>query len=107
MAGRFIDVKQKSKNESTGTLNATEEMGKLFNKMDKIIEDMAEYLHAGKVEALPSEGSNYKDICQWCSYSYVCGREKDSPVRNLAKFSNEDALKELRKEEKEDEQKLD
>ncbi len=107
MAGRFIDVKYNSKNELTGTLITLEEMGKLFNKMDKIIEDMAEYLHEGKVEALPSEGANYKNICQWCSYSYVCGREKDSPVRNLAKFSNDDALKELRKEAKEDEQKLD
>ena len=42
MAGRFIDVKYNSKNELTGTLIALEEMGKLFNKMDKIIEDMAE-----------------------------------------------------------------
>ncbi len=107
MAGRFIDVKYNSKNELTGTLIALEEMGKLFKKMDKIIEEMAEYLHEGKVEALPSEGGNYKDICKWCSYSNVCGREKDSPVRSLARFSNDEALKELRREEGENEQKLD
>lgn len=101
MAGRFIDVKYNSKNELTGTLIALEEMGRLFKKMDKIIENMAEYLHGGKVEALPSEGSNYRDMCKWCSYSHVCGREKDSPVRYLEKFSNEEALKELRKEEEE------
>lgn len=83
VSGRFITLTQ---------------LGLLAKRMDRILRQMGEDLHAGRVEARPVFGKNHGYTCDWCSYRSVCGREADGPFRYLVGQSHSEALTALEEE---------
>ena len=53
----------------------------LAKRMDRILKQMGEDLHRGRVEALPVFGKNHGRTCEWCDYRSVCQREEGGKRR--------------------------
>lgn len=99
VSGRFINVTCDKKNGGyKGDLLSLEELGKLKTEIDGILREMANSLKAGKIEVLPCESTNYRDVCAYCDYYAVCGFEQGAPVRKIEKMSLKDAKKALNEE---------
>ena len=79
------------------------QLGLLAKRMDKILRQMGNDLHDGRVEAKPVFGKNHSKLCEWCDYSSVCGREAGDAARYLKVRTYADALTLLEKEETTDE----
>ncbi len=90
--GDIINVTVKEEDEKIsfkGSVISLAHLGKLKNKVDKIIEKMGEELHSGNAEVLPFESSNTK-ACMFCDYKSVCNRKEDSAVRSPLDLKNEE-----------------
>ena len=55
---------------------------------------MGKALHRGDIPAQPLE-----NICEYCDYACVCGREKNNPALKMDKLKNQEVLKRLEEEE--------
>ena len=81
-SGMFIPVSCKRdgtfSSESVKSLASLRELGHIGRYLEKLVCNMAEELHNGKIEALPVE-----NICGYCDYRAVCGHGESSPVRQL------------------------
>ncbi len=51
------------------------DMGKLRRHIDKLVEDMAESLRGGRIDAVPVKGGDYAP-CQYCEFAHICGHEE-------------------------------
>ena len=52
--------------------------------VERLLTAMADRLMAGDIAALPLQRGD-KTPCTYCDYGAVCGREEDSPARELTK----------------------
>ena len=86
-----------------GSLIRLSQLEKLKEKADGILVEMADSLHGGKIEAVPSYGASYKHVCQYCDYKSVCAYEEDIPVKELYDTDLDEALRNLDGEEENDE----
>ena len=71
LEGVFIPVKESSKGLS-GLLISLEKLGKLSERLDRLITGMAEELHEGHIAAEPLIGTDKKSPCAYCDYKAVC-----------------------------------
>ena len=83
------------------------QLGLLAKRMDRILKQMGEDLHNGRVEALPVFGKNHGRTCEWCDYRSVCQREDGGAFRYVQKLDHTQALTILEKEEQSDGTRLD
>ena len=83
LAGIFIPVSTVKSGElsKTSSLATLEQFGYIRDRIQKLLTEMAEQLHAGAVNAVPIGGD--KDGCQYCDYHDVCCHEPTDPVREL------------------------
>ena len=88
----------KRTNAVSGRFISLEQLGLLAKRMDRILRQMGNDLHDGKVEAKPVFGKNHDKTCEWCDYRSVCGREADGVFRYLQKRSHSEALTALEEE---------
>ncbi len=93
--GLYIPVDFNAKGEMKGSLIRLGELEKLKKKADEVLAEMADALHSGKIEAVPSYGASYKNVCRYCDYKTVCSYEDDIPVRELGDIDLDDALRNL------------
>ena len=93
-SGMFIPVSCKKdgtfSSESKKSLASLRELGHIGRYLEKLVCNMAEELHRGRIEALPVE-----DICGYCDYRAVCGHGESSPVRQCAHFNRDEAIKRM------------
>lgn len=100
VSGYYVNVLKDSKNGGyKGDLITLEQLGKLKNKLDQVLRDMAVSLQNGKIPVLPASGTNYKNTCAFCDYKAVCGFENGAPVREIPAFSLKQAQAILEQEE--------
>ena len=96
-SGMFIPVSCKKdgtfSSESVKSLASLRELGHIGRYLEKLVCNMAEELHNGKIEALPVE-----NICGYCDYRAVCGHGESSPVRQCAHFNRDEAIKRMEEE---------
>ena len=59
---------------------------------DKLIKEMGDSIHEGKIPALPALGPNHSTTCEWCDYNEVCLREKGE-YRYIDNLKHDDALR--------------
>ncbi len=59
-----------------------ENMGKLHRHINKLVQDMADALHGGEIDAVPVEGGSYAP-CSYCEFSHICGHEPGDPVNPI------------------------
>jgi ATP-dependent helicase/DNAse subunit B len=71
------------------------QLEKLKEKADEILVEMADALHNGRIEAVPSYGASYKNVCKYCDYKSVCSYEEDIPVKELIDTDLDEALRNL------------
>ena len=90
-----------------GRLFSLTQLGLLAKRMDRILKQMGEDLHNGRVEALPVFGKNHGRTCEWCDYRSVCQREDGGAFRYVEKCGHSEALTILEEEEADDGTQLD
>lgn len=99
-AGQYLPVKLKNgMPEGKGCAVSGSELESILAYVQEKVQEMAEQLHSGQVQAKPLVGKGY-DACAWCPYAPVCGREQDDPVREMNPPKPEEALQIISKEGK-------
>lgn len=99
-AGQYLPVKLKNgMPEGKGCAVSGSELESILAYVREKVQEMAEQLHSGQVQAKPLVGKGY-DACAWCPYAPVCGREQDDPVREMNPPKPEEALQIISKEGK-------
>ena len=94
MSGLYAPAKI-TKGSLNGSLIGLKQLEKLKEKADKILAEMADTLHSGKISACPSYGKNYEKVCEYCEYKSVCSYEEGIPVRELVDDKLETVLENL------------
>lgn len=97
MAGRFIPVSAKSRNNGK-SLISDKQFEQIFSYLDTKITDMAENIYSGKFPAVPLKGAN--DSCEWCPYGDVCGFSENDQTRFIQSAAKEEVLNEIEKDTK-------
>ena len=88
-AGVFIPAKLKDGQiDAKSSVATLEELGKLKRHIESLLRQMAQTLWKGDIPALPLEEKQF-DLCAWCDYRGICGREEDGPKRQRDEFSRE------------------
>lgn len=96
----YVNVEPDKKNGGfKGDLITFEELGKLQKKVDYELTQMAESLQNGVIPVLPAVGGNYKNTCEYCDYSQVCGFELTGNVREISNYTLPQALGILNQED--------
>lgn len=103
--GEIIDVtvKEGKDNKITfkGSVATLSQLGKLKNRVDRIIASMGNELHSGKVQVLPFE-SKSGDACTFCDYKDVCMRNDEDEKRQSSGLDNAEIFKIFEEEEGEE-----
>lgn len=93
LSGRFIPIKVNKKSGAvSGNFISLSQLEKLSQKLEKIMADMGNSLHDGKIPALPAYGKGHAQTCDWCSFSSVCRREPDGRIRYIEKRTHDECL---------------
>ena len=90
---------KKSGGAVTGNLITLEQLGKLVRRMDKIMAEMGDSLHAGQVPAKPVRGKTHGQTCEWCDFASVCRREHGDAFRYLPQMTHAESLEALEGED--------
>lgn len=97
----YIPVRIKADMPDSKTSLATlEQFGKIFNKLDIIVAQMASDLYSGNVIASPikdKKTTNSLDACKYCPYDSICAYHMSEP-RMLYEFDNQFVFEQLDKE---------
>ena len=82
--GRFISIVD-GKGKLKDNLITLENMGRLRNRIDSILKEMAEDLQTGRIPAYPVRSGNYEKTCEYCDYASVCRFENGDtkPLHNM------------------------
>ncbi len=100
-AGVFIPAKIKDGQiDAKSSVASLEELGKLKRYIESLLRQMVKTLWSGDIPALPLEEKQF-DLCGWCDYRSICGREEDGPKRLRQDFSREEFFQKIGGEENE------
>ncbi len=100
LSGRFIPIKiNKRSGALSGKFISLPQLEKLQKKLERIMSEMGENLHAGKIPALPVFGKGHDKTCEWCPYAAVCMREKNGAKRYIVPKTHSECLSELGEKE--------
>lgn len=98
-AGIFIPARVKEGQiDAKSSVASLEELGKLKRHVESLLLQMAKTLWQGDVPAVPLEEKQF-DLCDWCDYRSICGREADGPKRCRQELSREEFFRRLEDEE--------
>lgn len=95
MEGAFIPAKMTQSKGMTGTLITAAQLGRLTEKLEGLLREMGQTLHAGGISPYPVAGAGYSDTCKWCDYKTVCAGQEQKPERKIEKLDHKDSLKRL------------
>lgn len=87
MGGVLIPSKLDKSGNASGNVISLKSLHKLKNYIDGEIKEMAKSLYDGKIDAIPTDSA-----CDYCDYKTVCKRESGGKIRELQKYSFNDAL---------------
>lgn len=94
----FIPAKLDKGGQVKGSAVTLRQFTLLRGVVEGLLTGMARRLLAGEIEALPLLRGE-KSPCTYCDYKAVCGRDEDSPTRELAKRGMKAVLEDLDMEE--------
>ena len=60
--------------------------------MERLLTQMGEQLHRGKIPPVPVE-----EACDYCDYSPVCGREEGWQVKEIVSMKNKEVFEQMEK----------
>ena len=93
--GVFIPASLDKAGKPKGSVITPRQFALLRGLVERLVVRMAADLLAGEVAALPLSDDDRYDVCQWCDYRAVCGREEEDPRRLLVRKSAEAVWKEM------------
>ncbi len=101
LAGLFIPVSTTKSGElsKASSLATLEQFGRIRNRIQQLLTEMAEQLHTGAVDAVPIGGD--KDGCSRCDYHDVCCHEPTDPIREFTLKKLDETLSSLNRSETE------
>ena len=76
----------------SGNFISISQLEALSKKLEKIMADMGNALHDGKIPARPAYGKGHAQTCEWCCFSSVCQREADGKIRYIEKRTHGECL---------------
>ncbi len=85
-AGRFISIVD-GRGNLKDNLITLENMGRLRQRIDDVLRDMANDLQSGKIPAYPVRSGHYDRTCEYCDYSSVC-RFEDGDTKEIQKMKS-------------------
>ncbi len=85
ISGNFIPATINKKGDIIGDLISFNQLLELNHRVDKILLEMVEELHKGKIFAYPVN-------CEYCDYKCVCGFELTDKKREIEKLKHREAL---------------
>ncbi len=101
--GVFIPTYLNKKGElSTGSFASLAQFGKIQQRIQTLLTAMVEHLHAGDISAVPTVMPDGSQLCRYCEYRDVCGREATDAVYEIAALSQQEALASLQDEPQEE-----
>lgn len=94
--GRYIPVKLKKDGsyDSASSVATAAQLGRIRQRLERNITEMAELLHQGAIGAVPSNREG-RSPCDYCDYRSVCGREENWPERTVVKMKNAEVFERL------------
>ncbi len=94
--GTFIPVRYRKDGtpDARSQVISLARLGRLSQKIEKLVCNMGTELHNGRVAAAPVEKA-----CDWCSFSTVCGRNEDALPLELPSLSNQQVFELLDRED--------
>ena len=88
--GTFIPVSlAKGMLKGADSLATLEEFGKIFEKVDKMIGEMAKEIKSGKIEAVPLKGGS-EDACRYCPYHSLCRHGDEDPEKTIFTYKRDE-----------------
>ena len=85
--GRFIPVHY-TKSGLKGCFASLEGLGRIAKKIDTLIAEMGNGLHAGHIEQNPINGKDHNYTCDYCDYSDVCASKKYIHKREMIQMDD-------------------
>ena len=99
LKGKFIPVKYvKKDNRISGNLATLADLGRLSQKIDRLIADMGVSLHSGRIMQNPIDGKNHDKTCEFCDYSDICRNRTEIQKREMTDMNNDEVLSALKEE---------
>lgn len=89
--------------ESMKMLLTSEQMGRLYGKLTRTLQSMAEELYSGNIEVKPLQKSGQRPGCEYCEFSTVCGFEDGDEVNQYQDFDKAELFAQLENEENQQE----
>ncbi len=93
----FIPATLDAEGNPKGNVATKAQFDLLRGVIEKLLVQMGEDLLAGDIAAIPTCDDRHS-ACDYCDYKAVCGRDPESPVRELKRKSFSVAMKELEEE---------
>lgn len=92
--GFYIPVKYKKdgKPDQYAQLASLSQMGEIGRHLERLLTQMGEQLHRGKIPPVPVE-----EACDYCDYSSVCGREEGWQVKEIVSMKNKEVFEQMEK----------
>ncbi|MGN0504162.1 MAG: PD-(D/E)XK nuclease family protein [Ruminococcus sp.] len=88
--GTFIPVSlAKGMLKGADSLATLEEFGKIFEKVDEMIGEMAKEIKSGKIEAVPLKGGG-EDACRYCPYHSLCRHGDEDPEKTVFTYKRDE-----------------
>ena len=88
----FFPVKFKKDGSASGSYFGLKHFKALSKRIDSTIIDMGESLHSGNIPALPYGKDGEGNMCKYCAYISVCGREQKGDVTEPIGLSHNETL---------------
>lgn len=85
--GRFIPVHY-TKSGLKGCFASLEGLGRIAKKINTLIAEMGNGLHAGHIEQNPINGKDHNYTCDYCDYSDVCASKKYIHKREMIQMDD-------------------
>ena len=85
--------------KSMEMLLTSEQMGRLYSKLERTLQSMGEELYGGNIEVKPLQKGDQRPGCEYCQFSTICGFENSNDVTQYLDLDKKEIFSQLDCEE--------
>lgn len=93
--GRFIPVSVDKKGNLKGCFASLEGLGRIAKKINSLVAEMGNNLHAGRIAQNPIDGKGHEHTCDYCDYGDVCAARRFINKREMVPMSDPEVISAL------------
>lgn len=98
---KYIPAHVDQNGRTGGSVISPDQFRSLSRRIDNLLREMADRLHAGAIPAYPVEGRTHDKTCEYCDYHDIC-RDSGNQKRILRDLKHDRCQAELQQEGGED-----